>query len=392
MIKQTFLIIVAVAMFAVTGTANAQKKTVSNTAKKTITIKGTVKFNEPMFKMAVVKRDGFDKKIIGEFDINPDGTYKYEMEVTEPGQYTLDCKKWQSTEFWAENEDIEVDFRGKDTAKMVIKNPTYSHIKNAGPLNEVMNQMNYLAFRNQAFMIDLCQIAYRAKFANKEDNQKLQNDLLDPLQKDMKERLRFLATQYSDRTSVLSVLSSLNPVKDADVIDKTIARLESINPNYAPLLKYKAEKAEEKFQRERLAIGKPAPEFSFPTPEGKMLGIKDFKGKILVVDFWASWCGPCRLEIPHLKEVAEKYKGKGVELFSVSIDKKDADWRKALAEEGMTWSQVCAPNAGKEIMKEYQFSGIPYIILIDQDGKIIAKNLRGNQVDAAIDAALAKKK
>ncbi|MEG0500172.1 MAG: TlpA disulfide reductase family protein, partial [Rikenellaceae bacterium] len=195
--------------------------------------------------------------------------------------------------------------------------------------------------------------------------------------------------QFADRNSVLAAISRLNAEKHADVIDKVVARLESINPNYAPLVKYKKNVLEAKKQKERLAIGQPAPEFSFPTPDGKKnLGPKSYRGKLLVIDFWASWCGPCRMEIPHMKEFYEAYKSKGVAILGVSIDKKDADWKKALSEEKMTWDQVSAPDAGKGIMKDYQFSGIPYIILLDQNGKIIAKGLRGKDIDRAVDEAL----
>ena len=121
-----------------------------------------------------------------------------------------------------------------------------------------------------------------------------------------------------------------------------------------------------------------APEFSCPTPDGKKnLGPQDFKGKFLVMDFWASWCGPCRAEIPHLKKAYEKYADKEVAFFSVSIDKSNAAWKKALGEENMPWVQVCAPQAGKEVMRLYQFSGIPYVLILDKEGRIVGTNLRG---------------
>jgi thiol-disulfide isomerase/thioredoxin len=121
-----------------------------------------------------------------------------------------------------------------------------------------------------------------------------------------------------------------------------------------------------------------------------MVSPEDYKGKIVVIDFWASWCGPCRNEIPHLKEVYEKYHPQGVEILSVSIDKKEAAWRKALAEEEMAWTQVLAPKAGKQTMKDYQFSGIPFIIILDKQGKIVAKQLRGKKIDEKLDELLSK--
>jgi len=96
--------------------------------------------------------------------------------------------------------------------------------------------------------------------------------------------------------------------------------LEAKNPDYAPLKKYKADMAEAKAQKERLAEGKVAPEFSYPTPDGnKNLGPQDFKGKILVLDFWASWCGPCKMVAPIISQIAEEYNGK-VKVCKVNVD------------------------------------------------------------------------
>lgn len=355
-----------------------------------ITLKGNVKFDDPNFKMQIVQRNGFDKTILGEFDIDSDGNYEHKFEVVEPGVYTLDCKKWQSVNFWAEDENLEIDFRGYDTAKMKIKNPPYVYI-NGGPLNEVMNLKNFDNYRNYQLMIGVSQGVYRAKSLSSDDNATLMGSMYDMVYDDSDARTRYIAENYAERNSILAILPALRGEENVALIDEVLARLEAVNPNYAPLVKYKNAIKEAKFQKDRLAIGQPAPNFTFPNETGKMVSLSDFKGELLVIDFWASWCGPCRTEIPHIKEVYAKYKSKGVNVLSVSIDKKDADWKKAMKEENMAWPQLCAPGAGKDIMKEYQFSGIPYIILLDAEGKILAKGLRGEGVDKAIDAALAKK-
>ena len=158
------------------------------------------------------------------------------------------------------------------------------------------------------------------------------------------------------------------------------------------LIRHCFEQAEIKEKRERMQEGNPAPEFTFQNLKGKETKLSKFKGKVLVLDFWASWCGPCRQEIPNMKKYYEEFKDKGVEFLSVSIDAKKDAWTKALGEEKMAWQQGCVTDAGKSVMNTYQFGGIPFIILIDKDGKIYKKNLRGEKIKEAIEDCLAGKK
>lgn len=354
-----------------------------------ITIEGKVQFPYNQFKMEIYERDGFGKNVVDSFTLAEDGTYKYTMEVKKPGRYTLDCQKWQSVDFWAEDEDLKINFRGYDTAKVKIKNPPYVHIF-GGDKNEVLNLLNFNSYRNYQRTIAVGKEMYAASKSDSKEWNDFAADLYGQANNDFYEQVRFIVRYYSDRNSILAVLPLLRSEADAELVAQTLSTLEKKNPNYAPLVTYKNNIAEAKKQKERLAEGKQAPLFQFPTPDGKKIGPKDFKGKYLLIDFWASWCGPCRNSIPHLKEVYEEYKDKGVEILSVSIDKDEKAWRKAMSEESMPWPQALAPGAGKEIMKEYQFSGIPYIILVDKQGNIVEKRLHGEAINEALNKVLPK--
>ncbi len=361
-------------------------------AQNTITIKGKVQFPDNHFNMEIVERHGFDKTVLDSCKVNEDGTYEFKMKVVRPGVYTLDCQKWQSVRFWAEDEDLEINFRGMDTARMKIKNPPYVHI-NGGPNNEVMNLMNWDGYRGYQLMIAISQGVYRIPDIGDQAKQEISGKFYAMLGDESRSRARYLAEHYADRNSVLAVLPGLSGGEDEALVEKALARLEAKNPDYAPLLKFKAERAAVKAQKERLTEGRVAPEFSYPTPDGKKnLGPQDFRGKVLVLDFWASWCGPCRTEIPNLKKAYEAYHDKGVDFFSVSIDKDGAAWRKAMKEENMPWAQAQAPKAGKEVMRQYQFSGIPYILVLDKEGRIVGKNLRGKALTDKIEEVLGGKK
>ena len=362
------------------------------TEQKTITIKGKVQFPDNQYNMEIVERNGFDKTIIDSCKVNKDGTYRFTMKVDRPGVYTLECQKWQSVQFWAEDEDLEINFRGMDTARIKIKNPPYVYI-NGGPNNEVMNLMNWDGYRGYQLMIGISQGVYRIQGLDDQAKQETSMKFYDMLSDESRARIKYIAEPYADRNSVLAVLPMLRGNENAELVEKVLAKLEAKNPDYAPLKKYKADMAEVKALRESLTEGKVAPEFSCPTPDGsKNLGPQDFKGKILVLDFWASWCGPCRAEIPHLKEAFEAYNKKGVEFLSVSIDKDGAAWRKAMKEENMPWAQVQAPKAGKDVMKLYQFSGIPYILVLDQEGRIVGKNLRDKALMDKLEEMVSGKK
>ncbi len=141
-----------------------------------------------------------------------------------------------------------------------------------------------------------------------------------------------------------------------------------------------------------VAIGSIAPDFTLPTPTGEQISLSSYRGKVVLVDFWASWCAPCRRENPNVVAAYNKYHDQGFEVLGVSLDglpnqqKARESWLKAIEEDGLTWTHVSELNGWNTIVKDlYQFNGIPHAVLLDREGRIIAKNLRG----AALDQKLA---
>ena len=132
-------------------------------------------------------------------------------------------------------------------------------------------------------------------------------------------------------------------------------------------------------------IGQFAPEISLPSPDGKEIALSSLKGKLVLIDFWASWCGPCRKEMPNVVKIYSKFKNKGFEIYGVSLDQDKEKWMEAITKDGINWPQVSDLKYWDNVAARiYNVQGIPYTVLIDKDGKIIAKNLRGQELEKKI--------
>lgn len=143
---------------------------------------------------------------------------------------------------------------------------------------------------------------------------------------------------------------------------------------------------------EGLNLGNRAPEIMMPSPKGNVITLSSLKGKLVLIDFWASWCGPCRAENPAVVKAYTKYHnldfktGKGFEILSVSLDQNEMAWQKAIEKDQLTWPYHVSDLQGwsNAAAVRYGISGIPYNFLVDANGIIIAKNLRGEALEQAL--------
>lgn len=132
-------------------------------------------------------------------------------------------------------------------------------------------------------------------------------------------------------------------------------------------------------------IGKPAPDFTLPDVNGKPVALSSFRGKYVLVDFWASWCGPCRMENPNVVNAYQQYKDKNFTILGVSLDKARDPWLKAIGDDKLTWTHVSDLKYWESaVVPLYGIEGIPYNILVDPQGNIVARNLRGSGLQAKL--------
>ncbi len=377
MIKRS--LILAIAMLMMLSHGFAQKG-------KTVTFTGTVKFPDKENKYPIYlgkyEGEGFKRafKAIDSTKLDANNNFSFKVPADNPDFYQVRVYYFDRIDFWADKDNIHVNVRGIDTAKMKIKNPPYIYMENTTADNDLINDVNLVNYLNYQSMIAVGQEQYKAGLSKDSLWINYMKDGFTKINTDMEIRIKYLIHKYRDQPAVLYALNSLSWKRDGELLMSTLDNLTKKFPNLTQARDKKKEILANMAQTAKIANGNKAPDFAFPDVNGKKWSPKDFKGKYLIVDFWASWCGPCRQEIPHLKEVYKKYQSKGLEILAVSVDAKEADWKKAMAEEKMAWPQINAKES-KPVMASYLFSGIPYLVVVDKEGNIIEKNLRGESLD-----------
>lgn len=139
----------------------------------------------------------------------------------------------------------------------------------------------------------------------------------------------------------------------------------------------------------QVEVGSEAPDFKAANLDGDTLTLHGIAGKVKLLDFWASWCGPCRQEMPNVCRLYKKYKDKGLEIIGISLDEKRQEWAKTMAAEKMTWPNVSDLKGWKsDIAALYFVKAIPCMLLLDENNRIIAKNLRGRELEKKIEELL----
>lgn len=169
--------------------------------------------------------------------------------------------------------------------------------------------------------------------------------------------------------------------EDGEYYDKLITDLRAKMPTYLVLQQIE----EQMIGVRNVIVGKQAPDIRLPSPQGDTIKLSSLRGKYVLVDFWASWCVPCREENPKIVKLYEKYNDKGFEIYGVSLDATKDDWVKAINQDNLNWAQVSDLKWWQSAAaRQYGINAIPATVIIDKEGKIIARDLRGDKLEQFI--------
>lgn len=218
----------------------------------------------------------------------------------------------------------------------------------------------------------------------KKDTKKIQ-EIQQAYTKADQERLSVIRTMLPEMgTSLVALFTAnnfLDPDTDLPLLKQLAENYDKVKP--APTLA-KAYIGQIK-RTAGLAVGEVAPDFTLNDPEGKQVALSSLRGKFVLIDFWASWCGPCRMENPNVVRMYDKFKDKGFSIYGVSLDDNEKAWKTAIARDNLKWqhgSELKKWNSG--VAQTYGVNAIPATFLLDRDGKIIAKNLRGPALESKL--------
>ncbi|MGF1639159.1 MAG: peroxiredoxin family protein [Cyclobacteriaceae bacterium] len=302
--------------------------------------------------------------------LESDNTFKHTLNSKQPDFYRIDFFNKQMSMFIVSEYDLTIEADGSNRAGTfeVIGSPEMDDIK----------KLENIGRDFQASVIPLNDAFYQAQEAK--DTKKMEEIQAEffVMEKAQKNKVKDLMRNMEPSLALLSALVNFNMEDDFAFYDSITTLMDKEMPNS----KYVAELKAQVDKERALAVGYEAPEITLPNPNGEMVSLSSLKGKVVLVDFWASWCRPCRVENPNVVRMYNKYNEKGFEILGVSLDRDKAAWLKAIDDDGLTWTHISdLKYFDSEAARIYNIQAIPFTILVDEEGKIISKNLRGEALE-----------
>lgn len=346
--------------------------------------------------METMAQDGF--KIEGRTEGLPDGVIYLMQNNENTGMDTLAVSVMQGGAFVLEGKMTRADVAyimtadGKGVIPLMLDNADYQVIANAAGVQVHgggANQALYQQFNaiNDRLQLEQQKAQAEMNAAMEQQNamkaQAIQKDFEKLMEKAQTEEFELFKANNDTYVAAYIVASNMMQMSENALQE----RYNLLGDNARATASGRAI-ANQLDRYASLREGAIAPNFEILDLEGDTLNMHDLKRKVKILDFWASWCGPCMKEMPNLIKLYKQYQTRGMEIISISIDDREDLWRKTVAQEGMTWKNVW--DASKIVAQAYCLKSIPAIFILDEQNRIVAKGLRGSELKKKIEELLKK--
>lgn len=302
--------------------------------------------------------NGATQVVLDSFMVDDAGSFEKTYEIPYPAFYTLKLYNNQGVNFIMNDSPVNLS--------VDAGNPTEAKIE-GGVDNELNQEFQVI---NEELIEESQELRAQGSTLQSPKEQKAFQETYMAFVERAKKRI-FEFVEKGDGSIVsLQAMNMLSADEDFKVMQEVSDKLYAKYPN-APIVKKFHEQI---VNLSRLAVGQEAPDFALKTAGGEEIKLSSLRGEYVMIDFWASWCGPCRKENPQVKEVYTDFKDKGFQILAVSVDQDRDAWQKAIKTDGLPWLHVL--DEKKEVGQTYNVTGIPFTVLLDKEGVIIAKGLR----------------
>jgi peroxiredoxin len=347
--------------------------TASASSDQQVQIEG--KINNPSAEGDVVLEKTGDQnmQIVDTLMVSSDSTFRYSLKNQAPGFYRLNLYDRQYVNLILDDEDVSITADGNRPDGFVevtgSEDTDYFYA-----INDIMRsyqqEVNVL---NADFM--------KARAEGDESAMKEVEARYQELEEANTIKIKNKIDEMGNSIAAFYAVNFLDAEKEFAYLSDMAERFQQSLPDSRYTEQFTAQVEEMR----KLAIGMPAPDIRLPNPEGDTIALSSLRGNYVMIDFWAAWCKPCRVENPNVVRLYNKYNDQGFEIYGVSLDRTKEAWTEAIEKDNLTWTQVSdLQYFDSEAASLYNISAIPATVLLDKKGKIIGKNLRGPTLEAKL--------